>query len=131
VSVRVLLDADVPPAVAVALARLGHDAIAGSGSPSLEELSDEDLLREATRQGRVLVTFNVADFVETAHRFAHAQEEHHGIVLIHSRSFSRVAIGAIAEALDRLFASRQTFANSLLFLKAASRDAGVLKDPLN
>ncbi len=116
--VGILLDADVPPAVAAALVRRGHDAIAASGSPALEELNDDDLLHEATRQGRVLVTFNVVDFVEVAHRFAHAQEDHGGIVLIHSRSFPRAAIGALAEALDRLILSRESFANSLLFLQS-------------
>lgn len=115
--VGILLDADVPPAVAAALVRLGHTAVAASGDPALEELTHDDLLREAARQGRVLVTFNVADFVEAAHRFAHAQEDHDGIVLIHSRSFPRTGIGAIAEALDQLLRSRASFVNSLLFLQ--------------
>jgi len=86
----------------------------------LEALSDDDLLREATRQGRVVVTFNVADFVEAAHLSAHAQEDHHGIILIHSRSFPRPAIGAIVEALDRLLQSRSSFVNALLFLTLKS-----------
>lgn len=117
--VGILLDADIPPAVAAALVQRGHDAIAASGSPSLEELSDDDLLREAARQGRVLVTFNVVDFVDVAHRFAHAQEDHGGIVLIHSRSFPRAAIGAVADALDRLLRARESFANLLLFLQSS------------
>jgi len=108
----ILLDADVPPAVAAALVQRGHDAIAASGS-------HDDLLREATRQRRVLVTFNVVDFVEVAHRFAHAQEDHGGIVVIHSGSFPRTAIGAVAEALYRLIPVRESFANSLLFLQSA------------
>lgn len=117
--VGILLDADVPPAVAAALVQRGYDAIAASGSPPLEELNDDDLLREATRQGRVLVTFNVVDFVEVAHRFAHSQEDHGGMVLIHSRSFPRTAIGAVADALDRLIRARENFANSLLFLQSS------------
>ena len=116
--VGILLDADLPPAVAAALVQRGYDAIAASGSP-LEELSDDDLLREATRQGRVLVTFNVVDVAEVAHRFAHAQEDHGGIVLIHSRSLPRTAIGAVADALDRLIRVRESFVNSILFLQSA------------
>ncbi|MGH2359914.1 MAG: DUF5615 family PIN-like protein [bacterium] len=111
----ILLDADVPPAVAAALVQRGHDAFAASGDVALEDLRDDDLLREATRQGRVLVTFNVVDFVEVVHRFAHAQEDHGGVVLIHSRSFPRTAIGAIADALDRLMSARDSFLNALLF----------------
>ncbi|MGQ0550866.1 MAG: DUF5615 family PIN-like protein [Armatimonadota bacterium] len=114
--VAILLDADVPPAVAEALKKLGDDALAASGSPTLEALNDIELLREASRQGRVLVTFNVADFSEAARMLAHAQEDHAGIVLIHSRSFPRTDIGAIARALDTLLRSRPTFVNSVLYL---------------
>jgi predicted nuclease of predicted toxin-antitoxin system len=118
VPVGILLDADVPPAVAATLIQRGDDAIAASGDVALEDLADDDLLREATRQGRVLVTFNVVDFVEVAHRFAHAQEDHGGIVLIHSRSFPRTAIGAIVDALDRLMKSRDNFQSALIFLQS-------------
>jgi predicted nuclease of predicted toxin-antitoxin system len=111
-----LLDADCPPAVATALGRLGHDVVAASSNPALEALADDDLLRKATRQGRTLVTFNVADFSEAARSFAHAQENHAGIILIHARSYPRTNIGAIARALDRLLRSRQSLANSVLFL---------------
>lgn len=112
----ILLDADVPPAVADTLTKLGHDAVAASGDPALEVLNDQDLLREATRQGRVFVTFNIADFSEAARRFAHEQEDHAGIVLIHSRSYPRTHIGAIARAIDRLVRSRESFVNSVLYL---------------
>lgn len=113
---RILLDADVPPAVAVALAKLGHDVVAASGNAELEALDDVELLREATRQGRVLVSFNIADFIEAARRFAHERENHAGIVLIHSKSYPRTNIGAIAGALDKLIESRENFENSILFL---------------
>lgn len=113
----VLLDADVPPAVAATLRQSGHDVIAASGNPGLEALRDNELLREATRQGRVLVTFNIADFSGIAQRSAHQQEDHAGIILIHSRSYPRRDIGAIAKALDRLLRSRDSFANSVLFLQ--------------
>ncbi len=114
--VAILLDADVPPAVASALSKLGYDALAASGNPSLEALNDIELLREATRQGRVLVTFNIADFSEAARILAHTQEDHAGIVLIHSRSFPRTNVGAIARALDTLLRPRQTLVNSVPYL---------------
>lgn len=102
--------------MAGALSKLGHDALAASGNPTLEAHNDIALLREATRQGRVLVTFNIADFSEAARMLAHIQEDHAGIILIHSRSFPRTDIGAIARALDALLRSRQTFVNSVLYL---------------
>lgn len=113
---RVLLDADVPPAVAEALRRRGQDAIPASGNPGLEALADPDLLREATRQKRILVTFNVVDFIEAARGFAQRREDHAGIVLIHSRTHHRTNIGAIARALDALLKSEEEFTNTVLYL---------------
>ncbi len=112
----VLLDAGVPPSVALALGQFGHDVVAAAGDASLEMLEDMELLREATRQQRVLVTFNIADFSEVAGTFAHAQQEHAGIILIHSRSYRRTDIGAIARALDQLLRSRDSFTNTVLYL---------------
>lgn len=112
----VLLDADIPPAVGSALGRLGHDVVEASGNAVLEALDDAGLLREATREGRVLVTFNIRDFLEVARLFAHEQKDHAGIILIHSRSHSRTNIGAIARALDGLLRSRGDFANNILYL---------------
>lgn len=115
-SVGVLLDADIPPAVAAALRQLGHDAVAASGEASLEVLDDTQLLREATRQQRVLVTFNVADFSEATGTFAQAEEDHAGIILIHSRSYRRTDVGGIARALDQALRSHGGFTNSVLYL---------------
>lgn len=111
-----LLDADVPPAVAVGLQQRGHDVVAASGDASLEALDDSQLLRLATQQRRVVVTFNIVDFLEVARMFAHAQEHHAGIILIHSRSYRRTDIGAIVRALDRLLRARSGFASSILYL---------------
>jgi predicted nuclease of predicted toxin-antitoxin system len=116
VSAPVLLDADVPPAVARALQRAGYDVVAASGDASLEALADSQLLEVATRQHRVLVTFNVADFTELARTCAGAAQDHGGIVLIHSGSFRRTEIGPIADALDRLLKFRSSFTNAVLYL---------------
>lgn len=115
-SSRILLDANLSPAIGARLTQLGHDVVVASGNAALEALEDSELLREATRQGRVLVTFNVDDFVEAARRFAHTQETHAGVVLVHSKSYARTSIGAVAAALDRLLQSRQRLENVLLFL---------------
>ena len=113
---RVLLDADVPPAVALPLQQLGYDVVVAAGDAPLEVLEDAELLREAARQQRVLVTFNIGDFAEAARAFAHAQEDHAGIVLIHSRSYRRTDVGAIARAIDRLLRSHASFTNCILYL---------------
>jgi len=113
---RVLLDADVPPAVAVALRQRGHDVVAASGDASLGVIEDRDMLRLATQHRRVLVTFNIADFVEVSRMLANAQEDHAGIILIHSRSYRRTDIGAIVRSLDQLLRSRSDLTNNVLYL---------------
>jgi predicted nuclease of predicted toxin-antitoxin system len=112
----ILLDADVPPAVAIGLRRAGHDVVAASGDASLEALDDFQLLRLATRQSRVLVTFNIADFVELARTCAATREDHAGIILVHSGSFRRTEIGAIVTAVNNLVESRSAFTNGVLYL---------------
>jgi len=96
-----LLDADVPPALANALQTLGYDVLAASGDPALGALSDS-LLAEATRQDRVVVTFNVVDFVMLTRELARADRAHAGVILIHSRTFKRSDVGGIAWHLDAL-----------------------------
>ncbi len=72
---------------------------------------------EATRQGRILVTFNITDFVEVAREFAHSKEDHQGIVVIHSRTYPRKEAGAIARALNSLLQSQDDFTNAFLYLQ--------------
>lgn len=115
-SKAVLLDADVPPAVAAGLRRAGYDVVAASGDASLEVLEDSQLLGVATRERRVLATFNVTDFTELARSRAGAAQDHRGIILIHSGSFRRTEIGPIVTALDRLLKSRSDFTNVVLYL---------------
>ena len=91
--------------------------MAASSIPALEALNDAELLRGATRQGRVVATFNVVDFIEAARQFAQRGEDHAGIILIHSRTYRRTDVGRLAKALDALLRSRQDFVNSVLFLQ--------------
>ena len=103
-----LLDADVPPALADALQKLGYDVLAASGDP--------DLLVEATRQDRVVVTFNVVDFVALTRELARADRVHAGVILIHSRTFKRSDVGGIAKHLDALVRSRRDLRNAVVYL---------------
>ncbi len=117
-----LLDADVPPALADALRKLRYDVLAASGDPALGSLSDSDLLAEATRQGRVVVTFNVVDFVVLTQELARADRAHAGVILIHSRTFKRSDVGGIARHLDALVRSRRDLRNAVVYL--SKQDAG-------
>jgi predicted nuclease of predicted toxin-antitoxin system len=116
------LDADVPPALAEALRKSGYDVVAASGDPALVALSDADLLAEATRQDRVVVTFNVVDFVALTQDLACADRAHAGVILIHARTFKRSDVGGMARALDALVRSRRDLRNAVIYL--SRQDAG-------
>ncbi len=111
-----LLDADVPPRLADALRTRGYDVVASSGDPSLESLSDAGLLAEALRQDRILVTFNVVDFVALTRDLARVNRAHAGVILIHARTFQRSDIGGIARGLDALLQSRRDLRNTVFYL---------------
>jgi len=106
--VRLLLDERFSFRIAEQLRNRGCDVIAVVERPELREISDEDLLRWAEREGRALVTENVRDFVPIHGRFLNHGEAHAGLVLASSRKFSRTAsgIGLLVTALETLLVER-------------------------
>jgi hypothetical protein len=96
--------------------------VAASGDPALGSLSDADLLAEAARQDRVVVTFNVVDFVALTRELSRADSAHAGVVLVHSRTFGRSDVGGIARHLDALARSGRELRNVVVYL--SRRDAG-------
>lgn len=80
---RLALDVHLSgPVVGRALRERGHDILAVDQSPELRELEDDELLRLAREERRVLVTANVGDFMEHATQWAHAGESHAGVILV-------------------------------------------------
>jgi predicted nuclease of predicted toxin-antitoxin system len=77
VVVKLLLDENISPAAAVALAAEGIDAwhVRDRG---LEGASDHELLDRAYAEDRILVTLNVGDF----EKLVRERELHAGVVLI-------------------------------------------------
>ncbi len=77
---RLFLDEDVHTALAVALRKRGHDAV-----HALEEkrlgLPDESQLNFAASEDRLLVSFNVGDFVRLHNRWVTEGREHAGIIV--------------------------------------------------
>ncbi len=61
-AVRLLLDEQLDPAIAVELRKRGHDVQAVGGNPGREGLSDPDVLTLATAEHRAVVTNNIRDF---------------------------------------------------------------------
>ncbi len=79
--------------------------------------SDLEQLRHAAREGRCLVTRNVADFLELLRQLINRQESHGGIILIPA-SFRGDEFAILAEAIAGCVAAHpKGLADRILFLK--------------
>ena len=98
---KVYLDEDLSPAIAVLLRRNGIDAVTAHEAGNVQ-LTNRAQLDYATREGRAIVTANVVDFIRLAHEAVATNTEHRGIILVPSifRGDEFLAIAdAIREAL--------------------------------
>jgi hypothetical protein len=104
--VPLFLDAHISGrSVAAALRERGHDVRAASEERQLDGMTDDDLLALAAAEGRILVTFNVADFPDIVRRWAEEGRSHTGcmiVVGIDHREF-----GQILTVLQRTLDARQ------------------------
>jgi predicted nuclease of predicted toxin-antitoxin system len=101
--VKLYLDEDLSPRIVLLLRERGLDAT-GAHEAGQVGRSDLEQLRHATREGRCLVTRNVADFLELVRELINRQEPHGGIILIPA-SFRGDEFAILAEALARCVAA--------------------------
>jgi predicted nuclease of predicted toxin-antitoxin system len=101
---RLLLDEHFSPEIARQLRSREHDVVAARERAELHGLSDRELLAVATAEQRVVVTENVADFVELHRQSVLTGEPHVGIIFTSPRRYPRTrrAIGKLVRALDAL-----------------------------
>jgi predicted nuclease of predicted toxin-antitoxin system len=106
--VTLVLDEHFSPAVAEQLEQRGYDVIPvaarlDAGLAPLRRKADEELLRWAHSEGRVLVTENVRDFMPLHHSFLSRWEPHSGIIFTSPRRFPcrTHSIGLLVDALAR------------------------------
>ena len=78
--IRLYLDADVDVKLAAHLRNLGYDCVSAREIGN-EALGDEAQLAYAAREGRVLLTHNIQDFVPIFERGWHSGRSHSGIVV--------------------------------------------------
>jgi SAM-dependent methyltransferase len=71
----------------------GYDVEAASEDPVLAESSDQELLRFAAGEGRVVVTENVKDFDRIVRSWAAAGEHHQGVIFTSPRRYHRGSAG--------------------------------------
>ena len=118
---KLYLDEDLSPRVVALLRERGLD-VTGAHEVGHTGLSDLEQLRYAAREGRCLVTRNVADFLELVRQLINRQESHAGIILIPA-SFRGDEFAILTEAISRCTAAYPTgLANQILFLKRPSTD---------
>lgn len=79
---RLFLDAHVSARRIATALRERHDVRAADEERELDGWDDERLLALATEEGRIMITFNVADFARIATEWAAASRSHAGCLLI-------------------------------------------------
>ncbi|KAF0245946.1 MAG: hypothetical protein FD180_1208 [Planctomycetota bacterium] len=95
--VKLLLDEDTRPLLAATLRERGFDAV-HVNQLGLSGWTDVAILREAERQGRALLTHNVADFALIAADWAKRGTPHHGVILAPQRPFRELLARPPGEA---------------------------------
>lgn len=104
-----LLDEMLSPTIASHLRALDCDASSVAERHDLRSLDDGAVLAAATREGRVLVTSNVRDFVVLDRLWQATTRRHCGMVLVNSRRFPATpqALGRVVSALRARHESNQ------------------------
>jgi hypothetical protein len=101
----------------VALLREGGLDAAGAHEAGQAGRTDLEQLRYAAREGRCLITRNVADFLELVRQLINRQESHAGIILIPA-SIRGDEFAVLAGAVARCVAAYpKGLADHVLFLK--------------
>ena len=115
---RYLLDEHIIPRVATTAAAEGVDVSAVAAS-SLAGSDDLTVLRAAIAEGRILVTYDVGDFVVLLGVMAREGTSVPGVVFVDRASISTSDVGGLATALvalDRMLAAGDADASAGIFL---------------
>lgn len=116
---RLLLDAHVSgPVIGRALTAAGHDVFAVDQHRALEGIGDDALLALATRDGRLVVTFNVGHFAALAQAWAADGKDHAGIVLI--AGYVHDDFGAVIRRLVALLEAPRFWPNVVVYVSPGS-----------
>jgi predicted nuclease of predicted toxin-antitoxin system len=117
VNLSFLLDEDISFRVAEGLRQGGIDAVSVQeiGRARLG-LSDGDQLRFATTAGRVLVTYNRADFQSLDASWRMHDQLHAGILVCVEKSIPRRAIGELIRAIESFAGAHTSISGNCLIL---------------
>lgn len=95
---KLYLDENLSPRIADLLRARGLDAVSAHEAGNTQ-LGDRAQLQYAAREGRALVTGDVADFIALAAEMIAANTDHAGIMLVSAR-FRRADFSAVAAAIE-------------------------------
>jgi len=102
--VRLFLDAHVSARRIATTLRRQHDVRAADEERELDGWEDERLLVLAAEEGRIMVTFNVADFARITTEWAAAGRSHAGCLVI--VGIDHGEFGLILRVIEHAIASR-------------------------
>ena len=112
---KFLVDENVYTCLKFVLDAKGHDAQAVSLLRGPSELwSDERVMQEAAKEGRVVITFNTRDFEQLHRQYQAAEQRHPGIVVCATQS-GYADFHKVLHWMDRMLAivAEAEFPNSL------------------
>ncbi len=116
-SLTFLLDEDLSYRVAEGLRRRGVDAVSvHEVGRANRQVSDAEQLEYATQQGRVLVTYNRADYQALDALWRTQGRAHAGVLWCAERSIPRRAIGDLTRALAQFADQHESLAGLCLAL---------------
>lgn len=117
---RLLLDVHLSPRwIGSPLRQVGHDVRAAGEERPLDQCTDEELLKPAAAEGRIMVTRNVKDFARIAHEWAQAGRGHAGCALLVGIDHSE--FGLIIKRLEKAFGERPNHSDWVDYVVYISR----------
>src|SRR5687767_13418014 len=108
--------------IATELRTQGHDVVAiKRDRPHLESTPDIDIVRQATRESRTIVTNNVKDFMPIHHNLVATNEDHAGILFTTDKKLprSKKTLGLWVQSLESVLTANpddDAFKNKVAFL---------------
>lgn len=100
---KALLDEQLSPEIAALLRQRGYDVVAAADRVDLVGRSDGIILEVATSELRAVVTNNIKDFRPLAAERLARGHTHGGVILLpSSRTRTRAAVAALADAIERV-----------------------------
>lgn len=116
---RLLLDEHISPKVAAALRKKGIDAYAVGDSQyaQVQGMPDQFLLERAAQEGRVLITYNYADFAVLHKEWVLKDRGHAGIGLVARGRIPSNNRGRQIKALLGFASEQPSYENQLIWIR--------------